>query len=226
MPDEVAALLRQVQPRLVFVCNPNNPTGALLAAERLAGWAAQHPHTLFVVDEAYHFFAPGFRSMLAVRAANILVVRSMTKDYALAGLRLGYAAGAGPVVTAISRVRPAWNVNAFAQAAGLAALADETYQQACLDALLAAKAVLLAGLEKSGLAPLPSAVHFFLVQVGDAAAFRQALLRQGILVRDCASFGLPAYVRIATRRPEENARLLAAVAGLRLPLIDHMEADR
>jgi len=217
VPDEVAALLRRVQPRLVFVCNPNNPTGVLLPAEALAGWAAQHPQALFVVDEAYAFFAPGLRSALALRAANVLVVRSMTKDYALAGLRLGYAAGARPVITAISQVRPAWNVNAFAQAAGLAALADEAHQQACLSALLAAKAALVADLEKAGLAPLPSAVHFFLVPVGDAAAFRRALLRQGILVRDCTSFGLPAYVRIATRRPEENARLLAAVTGLRPP---------
>jgi histidinol-phosphate/aromatic aminotransferase/cobyric acid decarboxylase-like protein len=62
-----------------------------------------------------------------------------------------------------------------------------------------------------GLEPLPSAVHFFLVQVGDGAAFRRALIRQGILVRDCASFGLPSHVRIATRRPEENARLIAAI---------------
>jgi histidinol-phosphate aminotransferase len=226
MPDEVEILLRQAEPRLVFLCNPNNPTGVPLPVEALSGWTARHPHTLFVADEAYAFFAPGFRSALTTRAPNVLVLRSMTKDYALAGLRLGYAAGPRPVVTAISRTRPAWNVNAFAQAAGLAALADEAHQQACLGALLAAKATLVADLEKVGLAPLPSAVHFFLVQVGDAAAFRRALLRQGILVRDCTSFGLPEYVRIATRRPEENARLIGAVADVQLPVVEHAEAGR
>jgi histidinol-phosphate/aromatic aminotransferase/cobyric acid decarboxylase-like protein len=135
----------------------------------------------------------------------------MTKDYALAGLRLGYAVGHVLIIAALSRVRPAWNVNALAQAAGLAALGDEVHRQQSLQALAQAREELVTGLAKLGLPPLPSATHFFLVRVGDGAAFRQALLRQGILVRDCASFGLPAYVRIATRRPEENARLLEAI---------------
>jgi histidinol-phosphate/aromatic aminotransferase/cobyric acid decarboxylase-like protein len=140
------------------------------------------------------------------------VLRSMTKDYALAGLRLGYAVGHRRAIAALERVRPAWNVNALAQAAGLAALADESHLQASLAALRAAKEALLAGLRPLGLAPLASEVHFFIMEVGQGRAFREGLLRQGILVRDCASFGLPAYVRIATRHPEENARLLAAIA--------------
>lgn len=208
--EEVARTLRETHPTLVFICNPNNPSGTVVAREVLIGWAAAHPETLFVVDEAYHFFVPGFETVVASQE-NVLVVRSMTKDYALAGLRLGYAGGMPTLIEALARVRPAWNVNALALAAGLVALEDDEYQQHCLAALMEAKQALVGGLTDLGWTPLPSAVHFFLMQVGEGAALRRALLRQGILVRDCASFGLPAYVRIATRRPEENARLLAAL---------------
>lgn len=209
--EEVEQRLQETKPRLVFVCNPNNPTGTIMPPEMMAAWAYAHPGALFVIDEAYLAFASGLKSALSVGMDNILVLRSMTKDYALAGLRLGYAVGHGPVVRALSQVRPAWNVNALAQAAGLAALGDEAHRQQSLQALARAREKLVAGLAELGLLPLPSATHFFLVRVGDGAAFRRALLQQGILVRDCASFGLPAYVRIATRRPEENARLLEAI---------------
>jgi L-threonine-O-3-phosphate decarboxylase len=213
-PEKVEQCLWETKPRMVFVCNPNNPTGTIMPPEVMAAWAYAHPGTLFVIDEAYLAFAPGLQSVLNAGADNILVLRSMTKDYALAGLRLGYAMSHVPIIAALSRVRPAWNVNALAQAAGLAALGDEAYRQHSLQALAQSKEKLVAGLAELGLPPLPSATHFFLVHVGDGETFRQALLRQGILVRDCASFGLPAYVRIATRRPEENARLLEAIRAI------------
>jgi L-threonine-O-3-phosphate decarboxylase len=210
-PEEVEQRLQETRPRMVFVCNPNNPTGTVLLPEVMAAWAYAHPGTLFVIDEAYLAFAPGLQSVLNVGADNMLALRSMTKDYALAGLRLGYAVGHVPIIAALSRVRPPWNVNALAQAAGLAALGDEAHRQHSLRALAQSKEKLVAGLAELDLPPLPSATHFFLVHVGDGATFRRTLLRQGILVRDCASFGLPHYVRIATRRPEENARLLEAI---------------
>lgn len=214
-PDEVTDALHQVRPQVVFLCNPNNPTGTVLSPDVIAAWARGHLHTLFVVDEAYLGFAPGLQSALTMGRDNILVLRSMTKDYALAGLRLGYAAGHPDVITALARMRPPWNVNALAQAAGVAALSDEAYLQRSLDKLSEAKKALVANLAEVGLSLLPSAVHYFLVHVGDGAAFRQQLLSRGVLVRDCASFGLPAYVRIATRRPEENARLLAIIHEVR-----------
>lgn len=207
----VARALRASRPTLSFICNPNNPSGTVVLREVLMAWATAHPETLFVVDEAYQSFAPGFESMVGTGQENVLVLRSMTKDYALAGLRLGYAVGTPALIEALARVRAAWNVNALALAAGLIALEDDLYQKRCLSALLEAKQALVAGLTELGWTPLPSAVHFFLMQVGEGAALRRALLQQGILVRDCASFGLPTYVRIATRRPEENARLLAAL---------------
>ncbi|MCG3211479.1 MAG: Histidinol-phosphate aminotransferase [Anaerolineae bacterium] len=211
-PATVAAQLAKLRPRLVFVCNPNNPTGQTLPPAQIAAWTGQQPDALFVVDESYLGFTPALASALTVPARNVLVVRSMTKDYALAGLRLGFAASHNhPLIAAIAAVRPAWNVSGLAQAAGLAALADEAYLQQCLADLYRAKAELLAGLTGLGFAPAPSATHYFLMPVGAAAGFRLKLLRQGLLVRDCASFGLPEYVRIATRRAEQNARLIDAL---------------
>jgi histidinol-phosphate/aromatic aminotransferase/cobyric acid decarboxylase-like protein len=141
----------------------------------------------------------------------VLVLRSMTKDFALAGLRLGYAVGAEELIASLARVRPPWSVNALAQAAGVAALHDREHLARSLELLAAAKGELMAALTALGMRVLPSAAPFFLVRVGDGAAVRLALLRQGILVRDCASFGLPEFIRICPRRPEENARLVAAL---------------
>jgi threonine-phosphate decarboxylase len=212
-PDVVAIAeaVERLRPRFVFVCSPNNPTGALFAPEVVAVLARRHPATLFVVDEAYQPFAADFGTALDVTAENVLVLRSLTKDCGLAGLRLGYAVGPEPLIEALRRVQPPWSVNALAQAAGVAALGDAAHRARSLEALNDAKAALVAGLGRLGLRPVPSVAPFFLVRVGDGAAVRRALLARRILVRDCASFGLPAYVRIATRRPEENERLLAAL---------------
>jgi len=228
-PQDVARQLAEACPRLVFVCSPNNPTGVVVPLDVLATWANENQHTLFVVDEAYLAFAPGLPSAAtmvhphpagmqlhrtAVPLDNILVLRSMTKDYALAGLRLGYAVGPSEVIRVLASVRPPWNVNAMAQAAGLAALSDQVYMCQTLAALRESKTALAAALAQLGWRVLPSAVHFFLLDVGNGAAFRQSLLHHGVQVRDCASFGLPDLVRIAPRRPEENTRLLETVQML------------
>jgi threonine-phosphate decarboxylase len=207
----IAGRLRSLRPRLVFLCNPNNPTGTVLPPDEIAAWARRHPRTLFVVDEAYLAFAAGSDSPLAFPAENVLVLRSLTKDCGLAGLRLGYAVGAEDLIAALRQAQPPWSVNALAQVAGVAALRDPDHRRASLERLARAKQELVAGLTRLGLEPVPSAVHFFLLRARDGAAFRQALLRRGILVRDCASFGLPAHVRIAARRPAENERLLHVV---------------
>jgi len=218
-PDRVAQHLRQAQPRLVFLCNPNNPTGAAVSTPVIKSWANDHPETLFIVDEAYLSFAilggpdsaPDLHSTSTLGAGNVLTLRSMTKDYALAGLRLGYLVARESVVDALIRVRPPWNVNAMAQAAGVAVLDEEDYVQRSMARLREAKKALLKGMEILGLEPLPSATHFFLLPVDDATRVRRDLLARGIQVRDCTSFGLPHHVRIATLRPEENARLLEAL---------------
>ncbi len=215
---EIAHTLQRLHPRIVWLCNPNNPTGQWLALDILAQWAQRHPHTLFVVDEAYINFHPRATSAIGL-AENVLVLRSMTKDYALAGLRLGYAVGSPPLIQALQRVQPPWSVSAPAQAAGLAALEDQAHLTHTLAATRAAKHAFVHALTQAGWHVLPSATHFFLLYVGQARAFRHRLLLEGILVRDGTSFGLPAYVRLGTRRPEENARLLETLhtAGLTPP---------
>jgi L-threonine-O-3-phosphate decarboxylase len=208
--------LERIRPRLVFLANPNNPTGTILPVEELGKWAKRLPETLFVIDEAYLAFTAAAKSALTLERDNVLVIRSMTKDFGLAGLRLGYAVGAENLVCELAKARPPWSVNALAQAAGVAALQDMTHLQQSLALLNAAQVELVQGLQRVGMKVLPSAVHYFLVRVGNGAAVRAALLRERILVRDCASFGLPAFVRISTRRPEENVRLLDAVRRLEL----------
>jgi len=214
VPEALTQLLQQRQPRLVFLCNPNNPTGTFVAPDSIAHWAATCPRTLFIVDEAYLTFTASAPSALPLRPPNMLVLRSLTKAYALAGLRLGYAIGSPDILEALRRAQPPWSVNALAQAAGIAALQDTAHLTHCLTRIAQAKRDFVADLCALGLTPVPSTTHFFLARVGNGASCRQALLQRGLLVRDCASFGLSEYIRVATRRPEENARLLTALKEL------------
>ena len=142
---------------------------------------------------------------------NLVILRSMTKDYALAGLRLGYAIAADSIISVLKRVRPPWNVNALAQKAGIVALNSDKYLEKCNNKIQEAKRFLIKELERLGLSPLPSQTNFFLVKVGNATAFRQALLMKGILVRDCTSFGLPQYIRLAPRALPECQKLIKAI---------------
>jgi L-threonine-O-3-phosphate decarboxylase len=213
----LAARIRRERPRLVWLCNPNNPTGhyagrpavgALLEACVSAG-------ALLVVDEAYLAFVDRPDSLLdLLPSGHLFLLRSLTKDYALAGLRLGFGAGTREMADALRRVQPPWSVNAAAQAAGIAALADHASLERMRREVQAARAALVAGLERLGFAVTPPAANFVLVEVGDAAAMRRSLLARGYLVRDCASFGLPRHIRIAVRRRAECARLLAAMEEL------------
>ncbi len=212
--DLVATYLNRYHPRLVFACHPNNPTGQLLPLKALATWAAACPETLFVVDEAYLLFAPAARSAQTMAAPNVLTIHSMTKAQALAGLRLGYALGPKSIIAALKRVQPPWSVNAMAQAAGLAALQHRSYQRRTLEQLVHHKATLVQALQGAGWQPVPSATHFFLLPVANAAHCRTRLLRHGVVVRDASSFGLPRHIRIAARMPHENERLLAALTAV------------
>ncbi len=215
--DEASLLetLQHLQPRVMFLCNPNNPTGSHLPIESIADWATRHPDTLFVVDEAYLPFMSGpSPSMIRHVGSNVLVLHSMTKAHALAGLRLGYAVGAPSVIAALGKVRPTWNVNAIAQAASIVAIDDVAHLTQTLAQVSEDKNALVADLEAMDLSPLPSVTHFFLCEVGQASVLRQSLLQRGILVRDCASFGLPNYIRIASRRRSENDLLIRVLSEI------------
>jgi histidinol-phosphate aminotransferase len=216
-PEKIHKRLRQREMRVVFLCNPNNPTGQVISNEALGAWADEFPETLFIVDEAYLAFVKGMSSVVALKRKNILILRSMTKDYAIAGLRLGYAVADEAIIQSLVNVRPAWNVNALAQSAGLAALQDEAYQNSTLAQLRQEKDFLLNGLTELGFAFVPSHTQFFLLPVENATLIRQNLLHNSILVRDCTSFGLPNYVRISPRTRTENLRLLEVLKQVGLP---------
>jgi L-threonine-O-3-phosphate decarboxylase len=213
----VSALARAVQARVLFLANPNNPTGALLSASVLGELAARFPTTLLVIDEAYRAFVddpPDSRALL--ERENVILLRSLTKEYALPGLRLGYALAAASLARVLDAVRPPWNVNAVAAAAGLAALAESDYRERTRAVVREARAYLEAELRRRGFRVVPSAANYLLVEVGDGARLRAALLARGICVRDCASFGLPGFIRIGVRTRSDCARLIAAldVAGV------------
>jgi len=214
--EEVVNLIQQHRPRGVFVCNPNNPTGQYLSMQEVEKILDTCGDSLLILDEAYTTFVDkGWSSLDLIRRGNIIILRSMTKDYALAGLRLGYAIANEEIINALRRVCPPWNVNIAAQKTGVAAVRDDDFLEQCKQRIKQSKQFLTNELRRIGLPPLPSSANFFLVRVGDGKAFRQALLRHSILVRDCASFGLPEYVRVAIRTMPECRKLITAIQKLK-----------
>lgn len=204
-----ADVLKRVTPPLLYLCNPNNPTGVYLSEPDVRAVASGLGAGPLLLDEAYvQFIEDAWDATPLTREGRVLLLRSMTKDYALAGLRLGYLIAHPDAVAAVRRLQPEWSVSAAAQVAGLAALEDEEYFKQTLALVRAAKTTLIADLEGRGYILHPGSANFILIRVAEAGDVRPALLRRGIAVRDCASFGLPHYIRVAVRTPEEN-RVLA-----------------
>jgi histidinol-phosphate aminotransferase len=201
--------------RLAFVCNPNNPSGTYLSRTDIEAFLNANQRRVLVLDEAYRGFVqdPWPSEPLLAAHPNLVLLRSLTKDHAVPGLRLGYVLAAPEMIRAVEAVRPPWSVNAGALKAGLAALTPHAAQH--LDqaraAVAASRRLLTDGFAQRGYAVTPSAANFVLVEVGDATAFRRSLLPRGLVVRDCTSFGLPTCVRVACRRRDECQRLLAAL---------------
>jgi len=212
---DVAAACRQIgqlAPKLVFLCNPNNPTGVYLERHRVQALAEAAGEGLLVVDEAYiSFVAGGWSAAELLPRGNVVVLRSLTKDHALTGLRLGYALCPGQVAQALRLHQPWWSVNAMAQVAGMAALSHPEHALRGRVCVEEARGYLRRELEALGLRPLPAAANFILARVGDAPRLRASLLARGICVRDCTSFGLPQYMRVAVRTIPECQRLVVAL---------------
>ncbi len=208
--EETIKLVRQHRPKGIFMANPNNPTGRYLYQTEFEKLLGVSQDSLLVLDEAYITFVNNpWSSLNLVRGSGLLILRSMTKDYALAGLRLGYGVANEEIIATLRGICPPWNVNALAQKAGIIALENEEYLRRCQAKINEAKEYLVTELSSLGFPPLPSEASFFLVKVGDATAFRLELLKQKILVRDCTSFGLPQYIRIAPRILPECQKLVA-----------------
>jgi histidinol-phosphate aminotransferase len=203
--------------RLLYIANPNNPTGTWAepaAVKRLIESAPAH--TIVALDEAYLEFGRE-RGCQDARAwleehPNLVILRTFSKAYGLAGLRVGYALSHPEVAGLIDRARPAFNLNSVAQAGAAAALADQAHMRRAVDVCVRELDRVRAGLAALGLWAAPSGGNFLLVELGSAAAaVYQALLRRGIIVRPVADYGLGQYLRISIGLPEHNDRLLAAL---------------
>lgn len=201
--------VEELRPGLVFLCNPNNPTGLLVSRSTLRRihQVVVDSGGLLVVDEAYMDFAwPRDERMQP--APGLAVVRSLTKLHTVPGLRLGFLAAEPAIITAVERLQPCWSVSAPAAAAGLQALEERAFADESRERVAATRAQIQRALSAAGISTGPSSANFVLLHVGDAPRARQALLQRGWAVRDCSSFGLPAHIRVAIPRSEQAERLL------------------
>jgi len=215
------ALARGYQ--LIFICNPGNPTGALLDRNTIAQVLelCRASGTFAVVDEAFIDFCEGESAKEIVKDwEGAILLRSMTKFFAIPGLRLGYAIGTQRTIAALKRLQLPWSVNCAAQVAGIASLADAEYREKTRVVVAAERAALAQGLQElDWLTVFPSAANYLLARIDDgrsAAQVRERLIRAGIIIRDCSNFhGMDSrFFRVAVRSRPENERLLHALGAL------------
>ena len=215
---DIPAMIRAITPktRLLFLANPNNPTGTRVSREDISLLLAEVPPEVpIVMDEAYIEFLEDPVDLLPlVRTGaqpNLLLARTFSKIFGLAGLRLGYGLASPQIASALEKVRQPFNINSIAQAGALAALGDAAH-------LAATRANNRVGLElfhtafaQMGLPFIPSHGNFVLVNVGDGARVFAQMQKLGVIVRPMGSYRLPEWIRITVGRPEENVRCLAAL---------------
>ena len=214
---EARDMIASLRPKVVFLCNPNNPTGVYLSEDEVRSIARALGNSgLLVLDEAYLPFAhDDWDSLDILSMGNVALLRSMTKDHALTGLRLGYLLASEDVASIVRKFQYSWSVNSLAQVAGLAALVDPNH-------VVMGRAIVKQGKEhlrkvalSLGLECPPSAANFLLLRVGQATKVRRRLLTQhGVCVRDCTSFGLPEYIRVGVRTMDENQALVQALRNV------------
>lgn len=224
-PAALAAAISASGAAIAFLCAPNNPTGHSVPIDEFA--RALDGLDRLIVDQAYVNFVDLPKPMPALPDGDgLIVIRSMTKDFGLAGLRLGYVVAPEEIAAKTRRQLPSWNVNAAAQAAGLACLDEADFLDESIGKVREDTKTLVAGLTTLGLSPLESDTHFVLVPVADPPALRKSLLERGVLIRDCASFGLDGYVRLAARPASDVDRLIDALTTLDRPIVSVVEPAR
>jgi len=224
---DLEAMLAAIRPdtHVVFIANPNNPTGTMLTAAELESFLRRAPKKVVVVlDEAYNeYLAPVLRCPSIEWIAsfpNLIVTRTFSKIYGLAGLRLGYAVCRPEIADLLNRVRQPFNVNNLAIVAAVAALTDHDFVRESVDLNVAGMAQLLAGCRRMGLAWIPSHANFVTVEIprsggeSRAGAVFQKLLRQGVIVRPLAGYAMPDHLRVTIGLPGENARFLEALEAV------------
>ncbi|WP_068806401.1 histidinol-phosphate transaminase [Thauera phenolivorans] len=215
---DLEAMLAAIEPdtRIVFIANPNNPTGTLVSGAALEGFLERVPaQVLVVLDEAYTEYLDAGQRYDALawlaRFPNLLISRTFSKAYGLAGLRVGYGIAHPEVADLMNRVRQPFNVSSVALAAAEAALGDEEFIARSAEINRRGMKQLTEALAELGLEWIPSAANFVTFKVGDAAGVNLALLRQGVIVRPIAGYGMPEWLRVSIGLPEENARFIEAL---------------
>jgi histidinol-phosphate aminotransferase len=219
---DLAAMLAAIteNTKLIFVANPNNPTGSFIPGQKIEQFLSQVPgHIVVVLDEAYNEYLKPEQQYDAIpmvrKYPNLIVSRSFSKAYGLAGLRLGYAVSQEELTDLMNRIRQPFNVNSLAQAAAIAALQDTEFLERGAKLNQEGYVQLTQAFEQMHLHYLPSAGNFILVQVGedDQAGTRVnlELLKQGVIVRPVDNYGLPKFLRVSIGLPQENAAFLVAL---------------
>lgn len=203
--------------RVVWIANPNNPTGTLLPAQQLHEFLEQLPaQVLLVLDEAYNEYLPAEQrapsQQWLQRHPNLIITRTFSKIYGLAGLRVGYALATPPVAELMNRVRQPFNVNNLALAAATAALEDSQFLQRSVATNQSGMQQLRCGLEQLGLDYIPSSANFISFAVPEAASLLHKLQQRGVIVRSLAGYAMPAHLRVSIGTAQENARFLQALA--------------
>ena len=206
--------------RLLFVANPNNPTGTWHPPEALAEMLARVPaHVTVVIDEAYHEFVSDARHRSALelreRHENVVVLRTFSKAYGLAALRCGYGVVPAPLADALGRIREPFNVNLLAQEAARAGLRDQAFVDACVQGNEGERQRVGAALRALGLDVIDSQTNFLMHEApGGGAALCDALMRRGVILRPLEPYGLGPWVRTSLGTPAENDRMLEALRGV------------
>jgi histidinol-phosphate/aromatic aminotransferase/cobyric acid decarboxylase-like protein len=208
----VGRAIRDRGAAVAYVCAPGTPAGTAVPAGAIYALADAHPDTTFLVDQSFLSLSERFAELAVAPPVNVACIRSLTKDFAIPGVRVGYVVAAPALIARVEHGRPAWTTSAAAQAAAIAACGSGAFVADSRDRVLAARAALAAGLAAIGLPPAPSSTGFLIVRTGDARGVRRRLLaRHRIVVRDCASFGLPEHIRLAARAAPDRERAIAAL---------------
>lgn len=204
--------------KLIFVCNPNNPTGTIVTADEVDAFMERVPGRVLVIfDEAYYEYVeaenyPDSLQYVREGRGNVLTMRTLSKSYGLAGVRLGYAISTPEILAPLYQVKEIFAVNLLAQAAGIAALQDEDFLKQSVTANRAGKRFLYGEFDRLGLDYVESHTNFILVKIGPRAAqVQQRLLARGVIVRPCVNYGLPDFFRISIGSQAQNIRLIEAL---------------
>ncbi|WP_434516879.1 histidinol-phosphate transaminase [Dechloromonas sp. ARDL1] len=215
---DLAAMRTAIRPdtRIVWIANPNNPTGNFLPYAEVRAFLESVPKDVVVVlDEAYNEYIPASERVdtagWLTEFPNLVICRTFSKIYGLAGLRVGYALASAEVADLMNRVRQPFNVNNLALAGALAALDDHEFLQASYELNRAGMAQIVAALERLNLEYIPSYGNFVTFRAGDGAAVNQKLLKQGVIVRPIGGYGLPEWLRVTIGTERENARFIEAL---------------